>query len=118
MNIEIAWDKKNNRFVAYTVKPIVVGVGVCVESAERDYRKKLHARIEDKLNVAGKQAGVETKAREQKAKDAEKYRELKGKLTKLEAEYKVLKDYLKDYEKEKAISQLAAIAKEEGPYTN
>jgi hypothetical protein len=106
MNIEIGWDKKNKRFIAYTVKPIVVGVGVCVQSAEKDYRKKLHDRISDKLGAAGKQAGIETKAREEKAKDAEKLRELKAKYKQLEAEYKILKNHLKEFNDQKVSEAL------------
>ncbi len=45
MKVEIAYDKKNNCFVAYNIEIDIVATGVCVNSAIENFESKRLERI-------------------------------------------------------------------------
>lgn len=46
-DIDIAFDRRRQRYVAYSIETNLAGTGVCVQSAVADYKSKFNERQEE-----------------------------------------------------------------------
>lgn len=52
-DIDIAFDRRKQRYVAYSVETNIAGSGVCVQTAIADYKSKYYERKEETNPVFG-----------------------------------------------------------------
>lgn len=58
-DINIAFDRRNQRYVAYSIETSIAGTGVCVQTAISDYKSKYYERSEEINPLFGEPVGAE-----------------------------------------------------------
>lgn len=58
-DIQIAFDRRNQRYVAYSPETNIAGVGVCVQTAITDYKAKYYEQKEEVNPIFEDRVGAE-----------------------------------------------------------
>jgi hypothetical protein len=57
-DIDVAYDRRRQRYVAYSVETNIAGTGVCIQSAVADYKSNYYKR-EEEHNIFEERIGAE-----------------------------------------------------------
>jgi hypothetical protein len=58
-DIDVAFDRRRQRYVAYSLETNICGSGVCVQTAVADYKAKYYEKLEETNPIFGEPVGAE-----------------------------------------------------------